>query len=89
MFAGLNFPLALKSVSQTHSFLLEAPGYLRGTGYSGSVNACTAALRKEVDAETARGAFVAYADRNGILLAETRDLVAANAAAVPSHGASA
>jgi hypothetical protein len=76
VFAGLNFPLVLKSVSQAHSFLLDTPRHLRGAGYSGAVNACLAALRKEVDAETARWALTAYADRSGILMPEADDLSA-------------
>jgi hypothetical protein len=89
VFAGLNFPLPLESASQAHSFLLNAPGHLRGPGYSGAANACLAAIRDEVDAETARAAFVAYADRNGILIPEADDLIAASAIGARSSGASA
>jgi hypothetical protein len=89
VFAGLNFPIALKSVSQAHSFLLDTPRHLRGTGYSGAVNACVAALRREVDAETARWALTAYADRNGILMPEADDLVASSAMSTRSSGAAA
>lgn len=88
VFAGLNFPLAIKSVSQAHSFLLDTPRHLRGTGYSGAVNACLAALRKEVDAETARWALIAYADRNGILMPEADDLVASGAMSARSSSTS-
>jgi hypothetical protein len=77
VYSGLNIPVALQSVARAHSFLLDTPGYLRSTGYSGAVNACIAALRGEVDAETARAAFVGYARRNGILMPEADDLVAA------------
>ena len=89
VFAGLNFPLALKSVSQAHSFLLDTPRHLRGTGYSGAVNACVAAFRKEVDAETVRWALTAYANRIGILMPEADDLVAGGAMSARSNGASA
>jgi hypothetical protein len=87
VFTGLNFPLAIKTASQAHSFLLDTPGHLRGTGYSGAVNACLAALRKKVDAETARAAFMAYADRNGVLMIEAEGLVAAGAVPASSRGA--
>lgn len=87
VFAGVNLPLALENVSQAHSFLLDTPRHLRSTGYSGAVNACIAALRKEIDAETARWALTAYAERNGILMPEADDLVAAAAMSARASGA--
>lgn len=87
VFAGLNFPLALKRVSQAHSFLLDTPQHLRGACYSSAVNACLAALRKDVDAATARWALTAYADRNGILIPEADDLVAISVMSAKSNAA--
>jgi hypothetical protein len=89
VYAGINLPLALQGVSQTHAFLLDAPGRLRGIGYSGAVNACLAAMRRDVDVETARAAFAAYADRNGILMPDADDLIAAGISATRSSGAAA
>ncbi|GGD22402.1 DUF982 domain-containing protein [Aureimonas glaciei] len=89
VYSGLNIPFALQNAAQAHSFLLDSPGQLRGIGYSGAVNACLAALRGEVDAQTARAALVAYARRNGILMPDADDLVAAAAMARRTTGASA
>jgi hypothetical protein len=48
-----------------------------GTGHIRSLNACGAAIKGEIDAETARATFVAFARRNDILPSDTLSAISA------------
>ena len=51
--------------------LVEWPASFRDTVYTVTLKACQAALRGEIEAETARGLFAAFADKHEILAPDT------------------
>lgn len=57
--------------------LAEWPASLRDTAHSMALKACSAALRGEIEAETARGLFAAFAEKHD-LLAPENDAIAAS-----------
>lgn len=73
---GLGFPTEVRSVTDAYRHLVEWPESSRDTAHSIALNACSAALRGEIDAETARGLFAAYAEKHD-LLAPDADVIAA------------
>ena len=56
--------------------LVEWPAALRDNAHSVALKACGAALRGEIEAETARGLFAAFAEKHDLLAPETNVLVA-------------
>lgn len=76
---GLGQPRDIRNVLDAYMFLEEAPGYMRDTARVMAVKACKAALLGEVEAETARGAFEAFAGKHDLLAPETENLIAAAA----------
>jgi len=62
---------------EAYRHLAEWPVSLRENAHSVAVKACQAALRGEMEAETARGFFVAFAQKHDLLSAETLAVVAA------------
>jgi len=79
---GLGFPRQINSVSDAYQMLLDWHG--DAPEQKAAMRACRAALAGEIDADTARGVFVAFARRCGMLAPEFDDLVAAHA--VNKHG---
>ncbi|MBB4440125.1 MULTISPECIES: DUF982 domain-containing protein [Rhizobium] len=77
IFVGLGFPTEVPSVMDAYRHLLEWPASLRDAAHSVAVKACSAALRGEIEAETARGMFVAFAEKHD-LLAPENNLIAAS-----------
>ena len=71
IFVGLGYPAEIGSVIDAYRYLLEWPTQSRDKGHSVALNACRAALRGEVDAETARGLFIAFARRHDLLAPDT------------------
>jgi len=69
---GLGYPAKIHSARQAYEYLLERPTIEASKGQSVAIRVCKAALQGEVDAETARSAFVAFAERNAILVPESR-----------------
>lgn len=57
--------------------LVEWPASMRDTAYSVALKACGAALRGEIEAETARGLFAAFAEKHDLLAPDT-DVIAAS-----------
>ncbi|MDI5928466.1 DUF982 domain-containing protein [Rhizobium leguminosarum] len=72
---GLGFPLDIRSVMDAYRHLVEWPASLRDAAHSIALKACGAALRGEIDAETARGLFAAFAEKHD-LLAPDRNAIA-------------
>ncbi len=68
---GLGFPAAICSVMDAYRHLSEWPASLRDTAHSVALKACSAALRGEIEAETARGLFAAFAEKHDLLAPET------------------
>jgi len=72
---GLGFPAEVRGVMDAYRHLAEWPPAFRDTAHSVALKACGAALRGEIEAETARGLFAAFAKKHD-LLAPHPDLAA-------------
>ncbi len=68
---GLGFPAEVRSATDAYRHLCEWPVRLRDSAYAVALNACGAALRGEIEAETARGLFAAFAEKHDLLAPET------------------
>lgn len=64
---GLGFPTEIRTVKETYALLSEWSPSKRSMDHAVALNACRAALAGEIDAETARGTFVAFAQRADLL----------------------
>ena len=64
---GLGFPAEVRSVMEAYRHLIEAPASQRDTAHAVALKACGAALRGEIEAETARGLFVAFVKKHDLL----------------------
>jgi hypothetical protein len=73
---GLGFPAEVRSVMEAYRHLAEWPASFRDTAHSVAMKACQAALHGEIEAETARGLFVAFAAKHDLLAPETRAIAA-------------
>ncbi|MGV1901651.1 DUF982 domain-containing protein [Agrobacterium sp. 22-3674b3] len=73
---GLGFPAEVHSVMDAYRHLVEWPTSFRDTAHTIALKACQAALRGEVEAETARGLFAAFAEKHEILAPETPAIAA-------------
>jgi hypothetical protein len=73
---GLGFPSEVRSVMDAYRHLVEWPASFRDAAHSIALKACLAALRGEIEAETARGLFVAFAGRHELLAPETEVIAA-------------
>ena len=79
VFVGLSYPLDIESVAEAHAFLSEWPHSKRDAAHEVALKACRAALAEEIDAETARTTFAAFAKRHRILAPENSEVIAARA----------
>ncbi|MCM2435564.1 DUF982 domain-containing protein (plasmid) [Agrobacterium rosae] len=73
---GLGFPAEVRSVMDAYRHLVEWPPSQRDSAHSVALKACSAALRGEIEAETARSFFAAFAEKHDLIARET-DLIAA------------
>lgn len=69
---GLGIPRRIDTVFDAYRFLLDWPG--NSPQQRAALRACKAAFAGEIDAETARGVFVAFAQRKDILLDQEKPL---------------
>jgi hypothetical protein len=67
---GLGYPAKIHSAKQAYEFLCETPTLAAKKAQSVALKVCKAALNGEIDPETARSAFVAFAERSAILAPE-------------------
>lgn len=67
---GLGMPTPVRSVMHAYRLLLEWPGLDRDPTRAVAVKACKAAISGDIEAETARSVFVAFAEKNDLLAAE-------------------
>lgn len=74
---GLGFPAKVRTVMDAYRHLVEWPASMRDAAHSVALKACGAALRGEIEAETARGLFAAFAEKHDLLAPET-DIIAAS-----------
>jgi len=73
---GLGFPAEVRNVMDAYRHLSEWPTSFRDTVHSVALKACQAALRGEIEAETARGLFAAFAAKHDLLAPETSAVAA-------------
>lgn len=74
---GLGFPAEVRTVMDAYRHLVEWPAANRDTAHSVALKASSAALRGDIEAETARGLFAAFAEKHD-LLAPDIDVIAAS-----------
>lgn len=68
VWVGLGFPRKLNSVVDAYQFANEYCG--NTPEQRAAIRACKAALVGEIDAETAKGVFVAFAKKKGLMVDE-------------------
>ena len=68
VWVGLGFPRQLNTVADAYQFAMEWCG--NSPEQKAAIRACKAALIGDVDAETARGVFIAFARKKDILMEE-------------------
>lgn len=64
---GLGFPVDVLSVMDAYRQLVDWPAFSRDAAHCMALKACLAGLRGEVEPETVRGLFVAFAEKHHIL----------------------
>lgn len=64
---GLGFPAEVRSAADAYRYLCEWPMRSRDHAHAVALKACGAALRGEIEAETARGLFAAFAQKHDLL----------------------
>ena len=75
VWVGLGFPRQINTVMDAYQFLMDWSG--NSPEQRAAIRACKAALAGDVDTETARGVFIAFARKKDILFED---------AAVPPAG---
>ncbi|CAM5202765.1 hypothetical protein BTHI11S_05416 [Bosea thiooxidans] len=60
-------PTVISSAMEAYVFLADWPAGRRGPAHSFAMKACRAAVRGDIEAETARGIFAAFAEKHDIL----------------------
>jgi hypothetical protein len=73
---GLGFPAEVRSATDAYRHLCEWPVRLRDNAHAVASKACGAALRGEIEAETARGLFAAFAAQHDLLAPATPAIAA-------------
>ncbi|MER8830088.1 DUF982 domain-containing protein [Mesorhizobium sp. M0938] len=82
VWVGLGFPRQLNTVVDAYEFAVEWCG--NSPEQKAAIRACKAALTGDIDAETARSEFVAFARKKDILF-EDGDIPPVSIKAHPSH----
>ncbi|MER8484709.1 DUF982 domain-containing protein [Mesorhizobium sp. M1322] len=73
---GLGSPTKIESAAEAYALLADWPSASRTAAHDIAAKACRAAIDGEIDAETARATFVAFARRNDLLAPQTSSTVA-------------
>lgn len=76
---GLGFPAQVRNVMDAYRHLTEWPISFRDTAHCVALKACQAALRGDIEAETARGLFAAFAAKHDLLAPEIPAIAASRA----------
>jgi hypothetical protein len=76
---GLGFPAEVRNAMDAYRHLTEWPSSFRDTAHSVALKACQAALRGDIEAETARGLFAAFAAKHALLAPEIPAIAASRA----------
>ncbi|WP_352937591.1 DUF982 domain-containing protein [Mesorhizobium sp. M0938] len=73
---GLGTPTKIESAAEAYALLADWPSASRTAAHDIAAKACRAAMNGQIDAETARATFVAFARRNDLLAPQTSSTVA-------------
>jgi hypothetical protein len=73
---GQGFPSEVRSATDAYRHLCEWPVNLRDNAHAVALKACGAALRGEIEAETARGPFAQFAAKHDLLAPATPAIAA-------------
>lgn len=75
---GLGFPVEVRTVMDAYRHLAEWPASMQDAVHSIALKACGAALRGEIEAETARGLFAAFAEKHDLLAPDPEVIIASD-----------
>lgn len=82
---GMGLPARIETVLEAYALLQDWPGASRNSSHAVALNACKAGIAGEIDADTVRSTFVAFARRNDILVPDMDALMpAVSTASSPS-----
>ena len=82
---GMGLPARIETGLEAFALLQDWPGASRNSCHAVALNACKAGIAGEIDAETVRSTFVAFARRNDILVPDMDALMpAVSTASSPS-----
>ncbi|MDP3257821.1 MAG: DUF982 domain-containing protein [Bosea sp. (in: a-proteobacteria)] len=73
---GLGVPRTVASIAEAYHFLIDWPGFKRDAAHAFALKACRAALAGEIEIETARGLFIALAEKHDLLAPDMKSIVA-------------
>lgn len=74
---GMGLPARIETVMEAYTLLQDWPAANRNSTHAVALNACKAGVAGEIDAETVRSTFVAFARRNDILVPDMEALMPA------------
>jgi hypothetical protein len=77
--SGLGLPMRVDNVMKAYTLLNEWPPSKRNAAHAIALNACRAALVGEIDTETARATFIAFARRASLLAPQVEGVIATQA----------
>ena len=80
---GMGLPARIETGLEAYALLQDWPGASRNSSHAVALNACKAGIA-EIDAETVRSTFLAFARRNDILVPDMDALMSAVSAASSS-----
>lgn len=84
VYTAFGVPAAVSSAMEAYMFLTDWPASNRDASHPFALKGCLAAVRGEIEAETARGLFAAWAERQEILAPHVAAFVSSRRG--PSHG---
>jgi hypothetical protein len=64
---GLGFPLKINTTMEAFRYLADCPESIRDHSHRVAKKACSAAIRGEIEPDTARGLFAAFAERHRLV----------------------
>ena len=73
---GLGFPMEIRTAAEAYRHLVDRPHLNKDASYTIALNACRAAMRGEVEVETARGLYAAFAEKHDLLLPSDDPVIA-------------
>lgn len=81
---GVGIPTAVSSAMEAYMFLADWPTAQRDAAHAFAMKACLAAVRGEIEADTAKGLFASWAEKRDILAPEVAAFIRSRGTG--SHG---